>query len=153
MPTETFGEDRGVDAVKREDFLRHGLVLGEHHAVGAGTCVPPPDQVQKRANLEVGRVIVRKGLRQVEDEVAIRFGEAEQALLGTVQLVEDRFVAKLRQRVRNFLLDFFLVERPDDRRFVGGRGLLLGLVNEHAVVENEDAQGTHLWIDERRLLN
>ena len=48
-------------------------------------------------------------------------------------------MAKLRQRVGNFLLDFFLVERADDGRLVGS-GLLLGLVHENAVIENDDAE-------------
>ena len=58
--------------------------------------------------------------------------EAEQALDRAVDLVHDRFVTELGQRLGDFFLDLFLVERTDDGGFVAGGGFLV-LVDEHTV--------------------
>ena len=59
-------------------------------------------------------------------------------------------VAKLAERVGDFVLDFFLVERPRQRRLLGRRGVVFLLLP--AIVQNDDVQRAHaLRIISRRL--
>jgi hypothetical protein len=61
-------------------------------------------------------------LAQVEDEVAVQPRQRVEALQRSVELMQRRLVAELRQRIDDLLLDFLLVERPHDRRLaVAGR--------------------------------
>ncbi len=112
-------------------------------------CVPVPvyffpSSSRNAGNLEVGRVVVRKRLGEVEHQVAFEPGEAEQALQRPVELVEDRLVAELGQRFGDLLLDLLLVERAHDGRLLGGAGGLFLLVNEHPVVEDDDFEFAHM---------
>ena len=112
---EALGEHRRVDAVKREDLLRDRLVLRQHQAVGAGAGVFLAEQLQERRDLEIGGVVVGERLGEVEHEIAVDAGQAEQALLGAIELVHHRLVAELGERLGDLLLDLFLVERAAPR--------------------------------------
>ena len=64
------------------------------------------------------------------------FGERVQALERAVELMQRRLVAELGERVDDFFLDFFLVERADERRLaVRARILFFGLP---PIVEDAD---------------
>ena len=114
-PRKRLGEHRRVDAVEGEDLLRDRLVLRQHQAVGAGAGVPLADQLEEAGDLEVGGVVVGKRLGEVEDQIALHPRQRQQALLRAVELVHHRLVSELGQRLGDFLLDFFLVERARRR--------------------------------------
>ena len=50
-------------------------------------------------------------------------------------------MSQLDERLRDFVLDLFLVERARQRRFVGGGGAVFRLLP--AVVEDDDVQCAH----------
>ena len=101
------------------------------------------EQLEERRDLEVGCVVVGERLGEVEDEVAVGAGKAQQALLRAVELVHDGLMPKLHERLGNLGLDFLLVERTDDGTLVA-RGLVLVFVDEHAIVKDDDLQFAHL---------
>jgi hypothetical protein len=63
-----------------------------------------------------------------------------QALDRPIETVERRLVTELAQRLRNFLLDFLLVERARQRRLLSRRRFLFRLLPP--IVEDYDVQST-----------
>ena len=90
----------------------------------------------------VRRVVAGKRLREIEDEIAIEARQRMQPLGGSVEDVEVGDVSQLDERFGDFVLDFFLVERACQRRFVGGTaaGFFRLLPT---VVEDDDIQCAH----------
>src|SRR4029453_3518284 len=83
-----------------KDFLRNRLVLREHEAVSAGTCVLLANQFEIRGNLEIGGVVAVERLAQVEHHIAVNTRESQEALQGPVDFVEDRLGAQRGRALR-----------------------------------------------------
>ncbi len=100
------------------------------------------DQLEVGRDAVVGGVVAGERLGEVEDQIAVHPRERVQALGRAVEDVQRRVVPELAERVGDFVLDFFLVERARQRRLVGGRGAgLLRLLP--AIVEDDDVQFSH----------
>ena len=90
----------------------------------------------------VGRVVAGERLGEVEDEIAIHARQRVQPLGRPVEDVEGRLVPELDERLGDFVLDFFLVERARQRRLVGRtRGGVFRLLPP--IVEDDDIQCAH----------
>ena len=138
--TERFGEDRRVNAVKAKIFFAIALSCASINPFA-------PVHVYLRPRRSRKAPILKSAVSSSANDSARLKTRSQSALARPSRLFcvpsnsyAHWLVAKLRQRVGNFLLDFFLVERADDGRLVGRSGLLLGLVHENAVIENDDAE-------------
>ena len=108
-------EDRRVQAVKLENLLGDGLVLRVEQAVRSRAGEPLVDQLEIRRDAGVGAVVAGERLGEIEDEIAVHARDRMEALDRSVEAVQGGGVAKLAERVGDFVLDFFLVERARQR--------------------------------------
>src|SRR5205085_9499713 len=98
-----------VKSVKLQDLLGDGLVLRVQEPVRSRSGEALVDQLEIRADRGVGAVVAGEGLGEIEDQIAVHARERMQALDRSVETVQGRGVAKLAERVGDFVLDFFLV--------------------------------------------
>ena len=113
-------EHRRVDAVELEDLLRDRLVLRVEQAVRSGAGEALAEQLEVGGDAVVRGVVAGERFGQVEDQIAIQLREGVQAFRRSVEDVEVGVVPELAERLGDFVLDFFLVERARQRRLVGG---------------------------------
>ena len=85
--------------------------------MAARPCKSLADELEIRGDVVVGGVVAGERFAEVENEIAVELGQGVEALQRAVELVQRRLVLELRERVDDFVFDFFLVERADERRF------------------------------------
>src|SRR5688572_20363637 len=107
-----------MDAVELQDLLRDALVLREKKAVGSGAGEALLNQLEIGGNAVVSRIVAAERFGEVENQIAIDARQRVQPFERSVENVERRVVAELAERFGNFLLDFFLVQRPRERCLV-----------------------------------
>ena len=135
-------EDGRVQAVELENLLGDGLVLGVEEPMRSGAGDALVDELEVGGDGVVGGVVTGERFGEVENEIAFHARERMQRLGRAIEAMERGLVSQLAQRVGDFVLDFFLVERARQRRLVGGTGAgLLRLLPP--IVEDDDIQCAH----------
>jgi hypothetical protein len=129
-------------AVKFEDLLGDRLVLRVEQAVRAGTREALRNQFEIGGDAGVGGIVPGEGLGEIEDDVAVHPRQRVQALDRTIEAVERCLVAKLAERLGDFVLDFSLVKSTREGRLLGRRGGVVFLILP-AIVQNYDVQRAH----------
>ena len=133
---------RRVDPVELENLFGDRLVLPVQEPARPGARDPLPQQLEIRGNAVVSGVVSAERFREIEDEIAVDAGQRVKRLRRSVEQVQRRVVSELAQRFRDFVLDFFLVERAGQRPLV--RGWCIRLVGFFpAIVKDDDVQFAH----------
>ena len=110
-------------------------------------CDPDPvnrllEQLEIGGDAVVGGIVAGERLGEVEDQVAVDARKGVQALDRPVEDVQRGVVSELAERLRDFVLDFLLVEGSRQRRLLrrSAAGFLRLLP---AIVEDENVQFAH----------
>src|SRR5215471_19065712 len=107
-----------MNPVEGEDLFRDCLILGEHQPMRARAGVLLPEKLEKRRYLEISGVIVGERFAEIEDQVAVDSRQREEAFDRAVDLVKHWLVTEFDEGLVDFLFNFFLVERTNDRGFL-----------------------------------
>ena len=127
-----------------EDLLRERLVLREVQGVRAGARVRPAEQIEKRRDVHVARVVARVRLGEVEREVRAVAHDRNERRVGAVENLIERVVPELSERVENLLTIEFRVPAPRTRlplSRLGRRLLRRGSLLFPDVVEHGNLHG------------